>query len=255
MTDGCAAQIAAGTLRPGDWGFVVGTTIVLKGVSERLLRDPAGALYSHRSPDGRWWPGGASSAGGGLLDLEFPSADLARLQRDAATREPAGCVTYPLVGVGERFPFRRPDARRFTIGDPGDEADRFAAVLQGVGFVQRLCLDYVRSLGASVADRISVTGGAARSGYWLQVQADILRRKLAVPRFPEGAVGMAVLAACRGRDLATAADRMTAPARVYRPRDHADRFDPPYARLVGELAARGWIDGSLARTALAGVGR
>lgn len=267
MTDGCAAQIAAGTLRPGQWGFVVGTTIVLKGVSRRLLRDPTGALYSHRSPDGLWWPGGASSAGGGVLnpDIAMPepgrsgpaTPDFTRLEALAAAHEPAGCVTYPLVGVGERFPFRRPDAHGFTLGEPADQVARFAAVLRGVGFVQRLCLDHVRSLGAEMAERVSVTGGAARSPYWTQLMADILRREVTVPRCPQAAFGMAVLAASgiasQGAGLASVAARMTAPARLHRPRADATRYDMPYARLVHELVRRGWIGDQLAEAALAGV--
>jgi xylulokinase len=250
MTDGCAAQIAAGTLHPGQWDFVVGSTIVLKGVSRVLLRDPTGALYSHRSPDGLWWPGGASSAGGGGLGPEF-----ARLEALAA-REQTGCVTYPLVGVGERFPFRRSDAHRFTLGEPAGEVERFAAVLRGVGFVQRLCLDHVRSLGAEVGERVSVTGGAARSPYWTQLMADILHREVTVPRCPWGAFGMAVLAASgiasQGAGLASVAARMTAPARLHRPRADAG-CDESYARLVRELARRGWIDERLAGHALAGA--
>lgn len=264
MTDGCAAQIAAGTLRFGQWGFVVGTTIVLKGVSRSLLRDPTGALYSHRSPDGLWWPGGASSAGGGALDPDsaVPGAgsatpDFARLEALAATQEPADCVTYPLVGVGERFPFRRPDAHGFTLGEPTDRVARFGAVLRGVGFVQRLCLDHVRSLGAEVGERVSVAGGAARSPYWTQLMADILRREVTVPRCPQAGFGMAVLAASglasQGAGLASVAARMSAPARLHRPGVEAARYDVPYARLVRELVRRGWIGDQLAEAALAGA--
>jgi len=50
MTDGCAAQIAAGALEVGSWNSVLGTTLVLKGVTRELIRDPAGVMYSHRSP-------------------------------------------------------------------------------------------------------------------------------------------------------------------------------------------------------------
>ncbi|MGH3648287.1 MAG: FGGY-family carbohydrate kinase, partial [Micromonosporaceae bacterium] len=253
MTDGCAAQLAAGVLRPGEWSFVVGTTTVLKGVSGELLHDPTGALYSHRSPDGLWWPGGASSAGAGVLSQEFDRADFDRLERLATAREPAGCVTYPLVSAGERFPFRRPDARRVTFGEPADEVDRYAAVLQGVGFVQRLCLDHLSSLGAPVSGRVTVTGGATRSAYWPQLQADIMHREVAVPAYAEGALGMAVLAASTGYGLTAAAERMTGPATVYQPRDHASDFDEPYARLVTELADLGWIDGTLAGAALSGA--
>ncbi len=252
MTDGCAAQIAAGVLGPGQWGFVLGTTTVLKGVSAQLLHDPTGALYSHRSPDGFWWPGGASSAGAGVLNQEFDPDDFPGLEGLAAAREPAGCLTYPLVSPGERFPFRRPDARRLTLGTPRDDADRFAAILQGVGYVQRLCLDHLRALGASVGNPITVTGGATRSAYWTQLQADILRRDVAVPRYAEGAVGMAVLAASTVHGLPAAAERMTGPATVFHPRD-GTHFDEPYARLVTELERRGWIDRRLAQSALAGA--
>jgi len=54
MTDGCAAQIGAGALRPGSWNSVLGTTLVLKGVSTEMVRDPLGVVYSHRSPRPEW---------------------------------------------------------------------------------------------------------------------------------------------------------------------------------------------------------
>lgn len=254
MTDGCAAQIAAGVLRPGQWNLVVGTTIVLKGVSDALLRDPTGALYSHRSPDGRWWPGGASSAGAGLLSQEFDPSQFDVLDARASEREPADCVTYPLAGVGERFPFRRPDARRLTLGRPRDDVDRYAAILQGVAFVERLCLDHLRSLGAQVGAEVTITGGATRSPYWTQLQADILGRAVSIPQVAEGAVGMAVLAASHVHGLDEAAKRLLGPVTGYRPRlDARQRFDEPYAALVTALRERGWIGEDLAATALSGV--
>ncbi|EHR49611.1 pentulose/hexulose kinase [Saccharomonospora marina XMU15] len=255
MTDGCAAQLAAGVLDPGRWSFVVGTTTVLKGVTETVLRDPTGVLYSHRSPDGYWWPGGASSTGAGLLTREFDSSAFARLERLAAEREPADCVTYPLTEVGERFPFHHPEASRVTLGTPRDDADWFAAILQGVAFAQRLSLDHVRGLGAEVSDEVTVAGGATRSAYWTQLQADILGRAVVVPRTAEGAVGMAVLAAsATAGDLRSAAARMVGIARVHQPRQqNTRRFAEPYARLVTELAKRGWIGDELLATALAGT--
>ncbi|MGB8166375.1 MAG: FGGY family carbohydrate kinase, partial [Chthoniobacteraceae bacterium] len=46
MTDGCAAQIGAGALTPGSWNSVLGTTLVLKGVTPVLIKDPNGVVYS-----------------------------------------------------------------------------------------------------------------------------------------------------------------------------------------------------------------
>ncbi len=72
MTDGCAGQIATGAVEPGQFVGVLGTTYVLKGVTRELVTDPAGALYSHRHPDGWWLPGGASNTGGEALARRGP---------------------------------------------------------------------------------------------------------------------------------------------------------------------------------------
>ncbi|MFD7289685.1 FGGY-family carbohydrate kinase [Streptomyces sp. NPDC059863] len=241
MTDGCAAQLGSGAWEVGRWNTVLGTTLVLKGVTATPLRDPAGVLYNHRSPDGHWLPGGASSVGAGALTHAFPGADLARLDRLAADREPAGVVTYPLVSRGERFPFLAADAEPFTLGRPADEADRYAALLQGVALAERLCLAYVRFLGAPIEGPVTFTGGATRSGYWNQLRADILGRPAALPEQADSALGMAVLAAhaVTGDD---AARRMVRIRTILEPRPGTGRrFDGPFVTLVDALERRGWL--------------
>ena len=107
MTDSCAAQLAAGAADPGRFVSVLGTTLVLKGASHRLVADPDGAVYSHRHPGGWWLPGGASSTGGKALAAGFPGAGLSDLDQKAASHGPAGCVIYPLVGRGRALPVCR----------------------------------------------------------------------------------------------------------------------------------------------------
>ncbi len=118
MTDGCAAQIAAGALGEGDWNSVLGTTLVLKGASAREVRDPGGVLYCHRAPGGGWLPGGASSTGAGVLTAHFPGRDLDDLGRRAAAYEDTDVLAYPLVSRGERFPFAASRAQAFMLGSP-----------------------------------------------------------------------------------------------------------------------------------------
>lgn len=249
-TDGCAAQLGTGRLTAGSWNSVLGTTLVLKGVTDDLVHDPFGVVYSHKAPDGRWLPGGASSTGAGAIARGFPGRDLADLDRRAAAREPATALTYPLVPEGERFPFLAPDARGFRLGGTGDEADDFAAVLQGVGYLERLCFDHLDLLGAPTGGDLTLTGGAARSDYWCQLRADILGRPVVLPRQAEPALGAAVLAAAPGRDVAEAAGRMVAVRTVIDPRpDRAGVFDAPYLRLVGELERRGWLPAETAEHA------
>jgi sugar (pentulose or hexulose) kinase len=173
MTDGCAAQIGAGALSVGSWNSVLGTTLVLKGVTRDLLHDPSGVVYSHRSPEDTWLPGGASSTGVGAITKFFPQRNLAELDERAQQREPASVVTYPLVAHGERFPFTAPDAEGFTLGEPVDEVDRYASLLQGVAFIERLCFDYLDLLDAPTSGNLYLTGGGARSRYWCQLRADM----------------------------------------------------------------------------------
>lgn len=245
MTDGCAAQLGSGAWEVGRWNSVLGTTLVLKGVTASPLHDPSGVVYNHLAPDGNWLPGGASSVGAGVLTRTFPGADLAHLDRLAAGREPAGVVAYPLVARGERFPFLAPEAEGFvTGGGPDGEADHHhAALLQGVALVERLCLAYVRLLGAPVEGPVTFTGGATRSAYWNQLRADILGRPAAIPEHTDPALGMAVLAAhgVRGGDPADRAGMVRIRTTLEPRPDVHRRFAAPFVTLVDELERRGWL--------------
>ncbi|AMW10498.1 carbohydrate kinase [Streptomyces qaidamensis] len=250
MTDGCAAQIASGALRPGSWNSVLGTTLVLKGAARDPVGDPTGVVYNHRAPDGTWLPGGASSVGAGALAAHFPGADPSEMDAQARAYEPSSAVAYPLVSPGERFPFRAPEATPFVLGDPVEDADLWAALLQGVGLTERLCLDYLHHLGAPLDGPLTFTGGGARSPYWNQLRADILGRPARVPEQTEPALGMAALAAYGASGagaLADVAERMVRVRTVVEPRPgRTAAFAEPYARLVDALRDRGWLPGPVA---------
>ncbi len=244
MTDGCAAQIAAGALRPGDLSSVLGTTLVVKGCSRERVVDRAAGVYSHRAPGGGWLPGGASSTGAGILPLTFPGADLGELGRRAVACERTTVLAYPLATRGERFPFTAPAAEGFLLGAPASEAEHAAALLQGVALVERLCVERLARLGVPVGGELSLTGGATRNRHWCQLRADALRRCVRLPEHSESAVGMAILAAAAvdGEPLAQAARRMSQTAQVIDPREAlAAHLDAQYARLCDELERRGWL--------------
>ncbi len=250
MTDGCASQIASGAVRVGDWNCALGTTFVLKGVSRDLLRDPLGAVYSHRHPDGGWLPGGASSSGAGALAAAFPDTDPAQLDRAALQHLPTPVIRYPLASRGERFPFVRPDAVPFECEQAGSDGERAAAVMQGVVFVERLSLSYLRGLGADTSGTVTLTGGGARSKLWKQLHADVLGRAVAVPENPEAAVGMAILAAAGRGSLAETARRMVRFAGVIEPQpESATHYLPLYKQMIDELEQRGYIDAEFAERA------
>lgn len=241
MTDGCAAQIASGALAPGRWSTALGTTMVFKGATAEPLLDPSGAVYGHRSPDGGWLPGGASSVGAGIITRNFPGADLDELTRQAQRLEPAGGVTYPLAGLGERFPFVAPQATGFSVDvPPGAE---FAAVLQSVAFVEKLAYAKLANLGAPITGPISFSGGATANDYWNQLRSDILGRPAVVPVSAQAAVGMAILAAAEPGQVADTAARMVRIDKSYEPDPaRGQHFENAYQQFVAALTARGWLN-------------
>ncbi|MFI6499059.1 FGGY-family carbohydrate kinase [Nonomuraea typhae] len=228
-TDGCAAQLGAGAIEVGSWNSVLGTTLVLKGVTRDLIHDPLGVVYSHRAPDGSWLPGGASSTGTGVLSTLLPGRDLAALSGEAE-KDAGRDVIYPLVSPGERFPFAASGARSFTMGAPRTDVATYAAVLRGAAYVERLCFDYLDLLGAPIDGEIILTGGATRSAFGNQLRADVLGRPVTLRENAEPALGMAALAASANLARTRA---------IVEPRP-CDL--EPYVAFVEELRARGWLD-------------
>ncbi|MEU6142474.1 FGGY family carbohydrate kinase [Streptomyces sp. NPDC047081] len=258
MTDGCAAQIASAALRPGSWNSVLGTTLVLKGAATTPVHDPTGVVYNHRAPDGSWLPGGASSVGAGVLTAAFAGADPATMDTRAASYEPSGAVTYPLLSPGERFPFHAPTASALLLGETDNDADLWAALLQGVAFAERLCLDYLDHLGAPLDGPLTFTGGATRSEYWNQLRTDILAREAHVPEQTDPALGMAALAAhgTGAGPLPELAERMVHITTTLTPDPHRTAlFAEPYTRLIDELTTRGWLPPPVAAHAHARLSR
>ncbi|MEV6284076.1 FGGY family carbohydrate kinase [Kribbella sp. NPDC051770] len=240
MTDGCAAQIAAGALTPGAWNSVLGTTLVLKGVTKELIHDPTGAVYSHRHPDGDGWlPGGASNTGAGALTAMLPGADLDVLDRAAWDRQVEAAI-YPLTKPGERFPFVAPEAEGFVLGEVTDDLDRYVAVQHGVAFVERLAFEHLAGLGAEPPRSVALTGGAVRSEHWNQLRADVLGVPVELPEAADPAYGMAVLAASGGTSVAETARRMVRVSRALEPRK-SDRLEQLYGEFVAELKRREYL--------------
>lgn len=242
MTDGCAAQVATAALAPGRWCSALGTTLVLKGSTRELLRDPTGAVYCHRNPDGGWLPGGASNVGAGALARRLPGADLAALTTDARRLGVPAGATYPLVGRGERFPFIDPDAVGFDLGAPAGlgPADVLNRVAHGVAYVERLAFEVLGGLGADVSGPVTATGGATANEWWTQLRADVLGRPVEVPRRSGSAFGSAVLAAAPVGALAETARSMVRVRRRHDPDPaRADELAEGYQRLVEAVRARG----------------
>lgn len=239
-TDGYASALAAGAVREGSWASVIGTTFVLKGVTKELLIDPSGASYSHRLPDGSWLLGGASNLGGRTLNGAADGRTFDEMNERSAALIPTGIRCYPLPGRGERFPFVKSDFEPFYIGNPAG-GRLYPAVMEGVAFAERLSLERMEKLGASVGDTILTTGGACKSDLWLKIRASVLNKRLRVPENVDAAMGSALLAASGDfGSLGAAAEKMIRIRKTAEP-DAAlsAQYNEIYARFLGDMRSFG----------------
>lgn len=242
-TDGLAGCLASGAREPGDLNVTLGTTLIFKAVSPQPLLDPDGVVYNHRHPAGGYLPGAASSTGAEWVEAFFRGEDLERLGREAAARLPTRQTVYPLVKTGERFPFARATAAGFGWEQIGDPVTRFAAGMEGTAFLERLGIDRLEHLGLRIGPTVYATGGAVAGETWLRIRAAVSGRTYSVPRYPQCAVGAAVLAAMP--HLGGCREAVAALVRAGRTVEPAARlaaaYTEPLERFRTALRERGWL--------------
>lgn len=210
ITDGCASQMASGAVTPGSWNTTIGTTLVIKGVTERNVVDPLGRLYSHRHPEGYWMPGGASNTGADWISLDYKGQDLGELNGIAATLIPTGLVAWPLLQDGERYPVMSPQARRI-VPDTASKELLYAANLEGVAFIEKLAYEIIEELSQEKVNAVYTAGGGSKSDVWLAIRASVLNVPIHKCKEAGGALGAAIMAASKTyyNSLTEAAKAMT----------------------------------------------
>lgn len=102
-TDGCAAFLATGASQPGDGVTSIGTTLILKIISEKPIFDPTSGIYSHRLL-GNWLAGGASNTGAGVLLNHFTLDEITALSAQIDPGIRLDLDYYPLSKPGRAFP-------------------------------------------------------------------------------------------------------------------------------------------------------
>ncbi len=216
--DQAAAAVGAGITGPGPLSVVLGTSGVILAATDRFLADPDGRVHAfcHAVP-GRWQVMGVMLSAAGSLawfhDTLLRDTDYDAMLEEAAS-VPAGCegLTFLPYLAGERTPHADPDARGAFCGlsVTHGRGALTRAVLEGVAFALRDCLDVVHGVGATAA-RGRVSGGGSRSRLWLEIVATALEMPLEVMATDQGsAFGAALLGGVaagvyRDLDEATAA--------------------------------------------------
>lgn len=192
-TDGVASFIATRAAAPGDAVTSLGTTLVLKLLSDQPIFAPAQGVYSHRLGD-RWLVGGASNTGGGALLAHFSAERLAELTPKLDPARPTGLDYYPLPKPGERFPIADPQLAPRVAPRPADDAVFFQGLLEGIAAVEAMAYQALRDLGAPALSQVISIGGGARNAAWTAIRQRALGVPVSVAVETEASFGAALLA-------------------------------------------------------------
>ena len=225
--DNAAAAVGCGVVGGGCCNISLGTSGTVFITSDTFGVDRHNALHSFAHADGgyhlmgcilsaascnKWWQ--EDILGGG--DYQGEEAKI------APEKLGQNDVYYLPYLMGERSPHNDPAARGAFAGlrmDTG-RADMTQAVLEGVAFAIRDCVEIARDQGVEIRSS-RICGGGAKSELWRTILANVLGIPLELPQTEQGpGYGGAMLAAvaCGAYpDVKTCARRLTAVKDVTRP--------------------------------------
>lgn len=257
--DNACAAAGTGVVREGSAFTTLGTSGVVYAHTDAPRIDPSGRVHTFCSAvPGGWALMSCTLAAGASLKWfranlcgeDYAAAKAAGknvyalLDAKAAEVAPGagGLIFLPYVS-GERSPVLDERCRGvfFGLSAVHTKYDMLRALMEGVAFSQRQCLDILRSLGARADDMLACGGGA--SGLWRQMLADNYK----VPvRGTLGESGAALGAALTGAvaagifpDLPTACDRCVTRGEATMPDPAAaeayDKIFPIYGSLYPAL--------------------
>lgn len=192
-TDGVAAFLATGAQEIGDAVTSLGSTLVIKLLSDRPVFAPEFGIYSHRLGE-RWLPGGASNSGGAALLRFFSAEQMAEMSPHLLPEQPTGLDYYPLPGPGERFPVNDATLQARVSPRPAEDRVFFQGLLEGVAAVEQQAFARLAAWGAPPPKRVFSVGGGARNRAWSRIRERVLGVPVQTPAQDEAAVGAARLA-------------------------------------------------------------
>ena len=210
--DNAAAAVGTGVVEQGKAFTTIGTSGVVFAHSETAEIDPQGRVHTFcAAVPGAYTVMSCTLAAGlslkwfrdNLCNQEIETAKLMGvdpyyLMDKQAERVPIGSnrlIFLPYL-MGERSPILDSNSRGAFIGLSAihTKADMLRAVLEGVMYSQRHCLDVLREMNA-VPDTMLACGGGGTSPIWRQIMADVYDCPVATVANKEGpALGVAILA-------------------------------------------------------------
>ncbi|HBL10838.1 MAG TPA: carbohydrate kinase [Cyanobacteria bacterium UBA11162] len=169
-TDSIAAFLASGAKYPGEAVTSLGSTLVLKLLSETRVDNSDYGIYSHRLGD-LWLTGGASNTGGAVLRQFFNDAELENISQQIDPNLESPLDYYPLLKVGDRFPINDPYLSPRLEPRPDQPVEFLHGLLESIARIETRGYQLLQQLGATPLTRIYTAGGGAKNSTWTAIRS------------------------------------------------------------------------------------
>lgn len=211
--DNAAAAVGTGVVEDGKAFTTIGSSGVVFAHTSEIAIDPKGRVHTFCcAVPNAWHVMGVTQSAGlslkwfrdnlawGEMETAFHmGVDPYYLMDKQADRVPIGAnrLLYLPYLNGERTPHLDPNARGvfFGLSTIHKKADMLRAVMEGVSYSLRDCVEVMAEMGIDVNDMMA-TGGGGSSPLWRQMLADLYSCQVKTTLNKEGpALGVALLAA------------------------------------------------------------
>lgn len=210
--DQAAGAVGNGIVKKGIVSSTIGTSGVVFASLDKISIDKLGRVHTfcHAVPN-MWHVMGVTQGAG--LSLKWFRDNFCReeinvadgmeidpyilMDKEAEKIQPCseGVIYLPYL-MGERTPHLDPFARGvfFGLSAKHTKAHMIRAVMEGVSFSLKDCMEIIMEMGVDVS-QVRASGGGGKSPLWRQMQADVFECDVVTTNAAEGpALGAAILA-------------------------------------------------------------
>jgi sugar (pentulose or hexulose) kinase len=196
-TDSTASFMATGANKNSEAVTSLGSTLVLKIISDKPVFAPEYGVYSQPlfSANGeKWLIGGASNSGGAVLSQFFTDDQLQTMTPQLKPDTPTGLDYYPLPSTGERFPMNDANLKPRLKPRPENDINFFQGILEGIAKIEADGYQLLAKLGIPYPVSVRTTGGGAKNSAWTKIRSTMMDVKIINANQTEAAYGAALLA-------------------------------------------------------------
>ena len=218
--DNAAAAVGTGVVGEGGCNISLGTSGTLFVSSRTYHEDKVNALHSFCHADGGWHLMGcilsAASCNSWWVNGILQSDDYKKEEAGLEEKMGKHDVFFLPYLMGERSPHNDVTARGAFIGMRPDttRGEMTLAMLEGVAFALRDCLEAAKKNGAKIP-RTKLCGGGAKSKLWRQIIANVMNMPVDIPQTEQGpSYGAAMLAMVGCGEYKTVQEAASAIVRV-----------------------------------------